>query len=84
MGSARCEAGQNVSIGSIDVMEVTTIYGESLTQQEEPTPRLRWMRHSPLPEHRTLQQLWLITTWKDGRPHDRREEWRELPSEYQY
>jgi hypothetical protein len=65
-------------------MEATTIYGESLTTSEEPTAVLRWLRHSPMPEHRTLQQLWLIKSWKDGRPYDQREEWRELPSEYQY
>ena len=65
-------------------METTTIYGDPLTTSEEPTARFRWLRHSPLPEHRTLQQLWIVTTYKYGSLHKRTEQWRELPSEYHY
>ena len=50
---------------------------------EQCSPNLRWRGYSTLPGYKTLQQLWQITTYnEDGQPIEWREEWRDLPVEY--
>jgi hypothetical protein len=59
-------------------------FGESIVRGERCLPNVRWV---PIPEwgnphpQRKLQQLWQVTTYKDGKPWSIDEEWRDVPTE---
>lgn len=50
----------------------------SLSTSEECLGQCRWV---PAPDSKRLQQLWAVTSYKDGKPWGAYHEWRDVPIE---
>lgn len=68
---------------TINGQTMTITYPEdflSLTKSERCIGQVRWVPLSAMQAgHRKLQQLWEITSYKDGKPWSLDHEWRDVP-----
>lgn len=61
-----------------EVPDTEILFGPADYADEQCAAPVRWQRVVGLKD--TLQQLWLVTVYRGGRPVERREEWRDVPT----